>query len=173
MATENFVDEDGTLSIPDDWWEIAREILTSEGGDIREDVPVKMEIRYVHRNKYGYETKYRLVAYEGDVDVTIPPPRRDTTSLNSVPLKIEAPVIQCLMVPNETRDTDDQPRRHVDLTTRLLKYMGPNGDFGFTGMKAYEMYPFDDPEQLMDSFCGMQVDNIFSRTTFDMDEEIC
>jgi hypothetical protein len=161
-ATDEFTTERRQLNVTDAWCDIARDILTSNEGDVDVDVPVKMEVRYVHRNMFGHETKYRLVAYEGDTEtseITLPPPRRPTEE----PRKIDPPVIQCMLLPADD-GTEDEPRNPLDITGRVLKYMGPYKDFNTSQMRVFEMFPFDDPDQFRESFHSLLAVDFGSQT---------
>lgn len=166
-ATEYFTNEDRTLNIPDETWaDMAREILFS-AGDIREDVPIKMEIRYVYRNMYGYEIKYRMVVYEGDTNVVIPPEK----PLHLGERKVNPPVIQCLLFPVHD-GTEDEPKKPIDITNRLMKYMGPNKDFGSTPFKVFEMFPFDDPTIFRKDFDSILVVDLWKKTVMRLDDTV-
>lgn len=165
-ATEHFTAEDRSLNIPDAWHLTARQILYSVG-DAREDIPVKMEIRYVYRNMFGYDTKYRMVVYEGDTNVTIPPEK----ALHLGERKINPPVIQCLLFP--VRDgTELEPKKPMDITSRLIKYMGPNKDFGSTPFRVFEMFPFDDPEIFRKDFDSILVVDLWKKTVLRLDDTL-
>lgn len=166
IATEYFTDFQKQLVIPKTWADTARRILESSrySDGTRPDVPVKMEIRYVHRNMFGHETKYRTVVYEGDAhEISIPPVRNDC------PGTIEPPIIQCMLMPSDN-GTEDEPRKQIDITKRLLKYMGPNRDFGPSALKVFELFPFDDPDQFRESFRGIQVTDLCKNTVLGVDD---
>ena len=168
MATEYFTDEKKGLVHSRSWATTAREILeSSEYSDgPRPDTPVKMEIRYVHRNMIGFETKYRWVAHEGgNYAITIPPPLSERQKL------IDSPVIQCTLLPSDN-GTEDEPRKAIDITKRFLKYLGPNRDFGPSPLKVFEMFPFDDVDQFRESFHGICVTGLGKETILQVDDEI-
>lgn len=150
----------GKVLLRDDWEIIAREGLESLD-EKRDEVQVKIEVRYFYQNVFGFMTKYRLVCHEGD-HLEIPPPRvvhKDDRPINP-------PVLQCLLF------SSHPGIKPLDVTHRVMKYMGPNKDFGSTPFRVFEMFPFDDPDEIQKEYSVLVVFDLWNKTAFKMDDTL-
>jgi len=96
--------------------------------DVDERDAPTLEIRYVLRGK-----KFRAIAKRG---VKFP-------TLEEACGNVSAPkILSATLVSSPEGDT------HLDITDRVLKYMGPRGDWHGASVKVRDMFPNHDAEQL-------------------------
>jgi hypothetical protein len=160
-VTPYFICPESRKLHPRDNWELCCREALEKVDEPRKDVGVKLEVRYYYQNMFGFKTKYRLICHQGD-DLIIPPHRviyKDDRPINP-------PILQCIMFYSTGQ------KKPWDVTHRVLKYAGPNKDFGTTPIKVFEMFPIDDPESLRQQFSHLLVIDLWNKTTFGMDDVI-
>ena len=108
---------------------------------------VRLEVRYTMAG-----CKYRMVLRPGDVCVFPPPPRRATSM--GFPLAVLTAMLE-----------DHDGTTDVDVTTRVLKYAGPNRDFHGTRVRVRDLFPFDDHDDAFLRTPFLKVFDTLARTT--------
>ena len=116
--------------------------------EVDESEAPRLEIRYVSNGK-----KFRAIAKRGKF------PKLDDTAA--------APkILSATLVSSPEGDT------HLDITNRVLKYMGPRGDWYGTSVKAIDMFPNYDTSHMAErGYDIVVVDNRLHTTVVPFDEE--
>lgn len=111
----------------------------------------KIEVRYV-ANGRKYRAVYRRQDAEGKTHA-VPQPRMGRPKRRLVEAKL---------LPRTETEADS----HVDVTRRVLKYMGPQGDFhAAAGLRVtlHDVFPFDDHEHESERYKALEL--VFSDGT--------
>lgn len=110
----------------------------------------RVEVRYVHTTKFGRPTKYRMVLRQGDVCTF--PPKPPGLGRAQTGRAMVLGVVHADLVPR-----DDTDATHIDITDRIKKYMGPGKDFHGLDIRPLDVFPYDDPEILVQRFAGIRL----------------
>lgn len=145
-------------------WEAHLEETTGWKSD---DDRWRVEVRYVLVSPFGFVSKYRMVLRRGDVCI-VPEAR---------PAGLSGPrgILSATLIPRQPKSADpvdhadpgdppvDPPENaycSTDITRRVIKYGGPAKDFHAShglSVRALEMFPYDDPDQLCEHFFGLRI----------------
>lgn len=129
---------------PEAWEESVRELTAW--------TRFRVEVRYTFRNK-----KYRMILRPGDT-CTFPPYPEPSAPACRLPKGVLSARLQ------GTRGTDID----CDVTSRVLKYQGPRGDFHAglgLSVRLQDMFPFDDQADNTARFTHLRVLDTMARVT--------
>lgn len=160
--TSEFSGPKKSLHLPPGWQKIVFDRL-QDLDDTTETDAVKLEVRYFFRNSFGFQTKYRMIIRDTTNHIPWPPEKKMVHPSNG---GIIPPILNARLL--SSRPTSNV----IDVTRRVEKYLGHNKDFNSVSIRPLDLFPYDDPDELRQNYCFLEVTDLWDKHVFAMHEYI-